>query len=58
MAGTIGEEDIQKVREASDLVAIIGERSPVKQRGRDFWCCCPLHHEKKVGGQAVLEDNT
>ncbi|MBC2889249.1 DNA primase [Gordonibacter massiliensis (ex Traore et al. 2017)] len=46
MAGTIGEEDIQKVREASDLVAIIGERSPVKQRGRDFWCCCPLHHEK------------
>lgn len=46
MAGTISEEDIQKVREASDLVAIIGERSPVKQRGRDFWCCCPLHHEK------------
>ena len=46
MAGTISEEDIQKVREASDLVAVIGERSPVKQRGRDFWCCCPLHNEK------------
>ena len=46
MAGTISEEDIQKVREASDLVAIIGERTPVKQRGRDFWCCCPLHNEK------------
>ncbi len=45
-SGTISEEDIQKVREASDLVAIIGERSPVKQRGRDFWCCCPLHNEK------------
>ena len=45
MAG-ISEEDIQKVREASDVVAVIGERSPVKQRGRDFWCCCPLHNEK------------
>lgn len=44
--GTISEEDIQKVREASDLVAIIGERVPVKQRGRDFWCCCPFHNEK------------
>ncbi|OUO88924.1 DNA primase [Gordonibacter sp. An230] len=45
MAG-ISEEDIQKVREASDIVAVIGERTPVKQRGRDFWCCCPLHNEK------------
>ena len=36
MAGGISEEDIQKVREASDLVAVIGGRTPVKQRGRDF----------------------
>ncbi len=42
----ISDEDIQKVREASDLVAIIGERTPVKQRGRDFWVCCPFHNEK------------
>lgn len=44
--GFISDEDIRRVREASDIVAIIGERSPVKQRGRDFWCCCPLHNEK------------
>ena len=42
----ISEEDIQKVREASDLVAIMGERSVMRQRGRDFWCCCPFHNEK------------
>ena len=42
----ISDEDIQKVREASDLVTIMGERSPVKQRGRDFWLCCPFHNEK------------
>lgn len=45
MAG-ISDEDIQKVREASDVVAVIGERVPVRQKGRDFWCCCPLHQEK------------
>lgn len=28
------------------MVALIGERAPVRQRGRDFWCCCPLHNEK------------
>lgn len=44
--GFIDEEDVARVREASDLVAIIGERTPVKQRGRDFWCCCPFHNEK------------
>lgn len=42
----ISEEDVQKVREASDIVAVIGERAPLKQRGRDFWCCCPIHNEK------------
>ena len=42
----ISEEDIRKVREASDIVAIMGERTVVRQRGRDFWCCCPFHNEK------------
>lgn len=42
----ISDDDIQKVREATDIVALIGERAPVRQRGRDFWCCCPLHNEK------------
>ena len=40
------EEDKQKVREANDLVALMGERSPLKQKGRDFWVCCPFHNEK------------
>lgn len=42
----ISDDDIQKVREATDVVALIGERAPMRQRGRDFWCCCPLHNEK------------
>ena len=45
MAG-FSQEDIQRVREANDLVEIASERMPLKQRGRDFWCCCPFHQEK------------
>ena len=44
MAG-ISDEDIQKVRDASDLIAVVGERVRVKQKGRDFLCFCPLHQE-------------
>ena len=45
MAG-ISDEDVRRVRGASDLVALFGERTPVRQRGRDFWCCCPFHEER------------
>lgn len=40
------DEDIRKVREANDLVELFAERSVMRQRGRDFWCCCPFHQEK------------
>ncbi len=44
--GLISREDVQKVREATDLVALVAERTQVKRKGRDFWACCPLHQEK------------
>ncbi len=45
MAG-FSEEDIRRVREANDLVDLFAERTQMRQRGRDFWCCCPFHQEK------------
>lgn len=42
----ISDEDIRKVREANDLVELFSERSVMRQRGKDFWCCCPFHQEK------------
>ncbi len=42
----ISDDDIRRVREASDLVSIAGERIVLRQRGRDFWGCCPFHQEK------------
>ena len=45
MAG-ISDDDIRRVREASDLVSIAAERMTLRQKGRDFWGCCPFHGEK------------
>ncbi len=42
----LSDDDIQKVREATDIVALFGERVLLRQRGRDFWCCCPFHNER------------
>lgn len=42
----IDEEDIRRVREATDLVSLVGEHVILKQRGRLFWGCCPFHNEK------------
>lgn len=45
MAG-ISNEDIERVREATDIVSLFQDRCVLKQRGREFWCCCPFHEEK------------
>lgn len=42
----LSEDDIRRVREASDLATIAGERVVLRQRGRDLWGCCPFHNEK------------
>ena len=42
----ITSEDIQRVRDATDIVEVFAQRVPLRQRGRDFWCCCPFHEEK------------
>lgn len=42
----ISEADIARVREATDLVAVVQDVVPLKQKGRDLWCCCPFHQEK------------
>lgn len=44
--GLISEEDINRVRDATDAVAIVGEYVQLRQRGSDFWGCCPFHGEK------------
>ena len=42
----ISDEDKDRVRAASDLVAIVQETVELKPRGHEFWGCCPFHGEK------------
>lgn len=42
----IDDEDIRRVREATDLVSLVSNRVVLKQKGRLFWGCCPFHGEK------------
>ena len=42
----ISDEDKERVRQATDIVALVGETVMLRQRGREFWGCCPFHGEK------------
>ena len=42
----ISDEDKERVRQATDIVALVSETVVLRQRGSDFWGCCPFHHEK------------
>lgn len=42
----ISDEEREQVRQATDIVSLIGETVVLRQRGAEFWGCCPFHHEK------------
>lgn len=42
----IAEETIQRVAEASDIVAVIGDYFPLRRAGTSFRALCPFHREK------------
>lgn len=46
MTGSIPQEIIEQVREASNIADIIGEYVRLKKRGRNFVASCPFHVEK------------
>ena len=39
-------EFIDRVRNASNIVEIARNYLPLRQKGQDFWACCPFHSEK------------
>jgi DNA primase len=40
------DEDVARVRDATDLVALVGEYTPTRRSGRRFVARCPFHEEK------------
>lgn len=46
MAGIIQPSTLERIREASDIVDVIGSYLPLKRAGANFVTLCPFHHEK------------
>ena len=41
----ISEETIKKVREANDIVDVIGSYLPLVQKGKNYFAVCPFHDD-------------
>lgn len=56
--GPFGRDFIDTVKSANSIVDVARSYMTMKQKGRDFWACCPFHHEKtpsfkvSAGGQS------
>ena len=42
----ISNEDKERVRRETDVLALVGETVELRQRGNTWWGCCPFHNEK------------
>ena len=43
----ISEQSVEKVRQAADIVEVVGGYIELKQKGRDFKGLCPFHNDNK-----------
>ena len=41
-----GFEFIQRLKAQNDIVSIISKYVRLEKKGRNYWGCCPFHHEK------------
>ncbi|MFP4181655.1 MAG: DNA primase, partial [Thiohalospira sp.] len=46
MAGRIPQNFIDDLVSRTDIVEVIGERVPLKRKGREYAACCPFHDER------------
>lgn len=46
MKNVLYDEFIERVRSESDIVSVVSEYVNLKKKGKNFWGCCPFHHEK------------
>ena len=56
MAGRIPQDFINDLIERADIVALIGDRVPLKKAGKDFKGLCPFHNEKTPSFHVIPKD--
>ena len=56
MAGRIPQDFINDLLDRADIVALIGDRVPLKKAGKEFKGLCPFHNEKTPSFHVVPKD--
>ena len=56
MAGFIGDDQVRKVKDAIDIVQLMGEYAPLRKAGHNFSCCCPFHQERSPSCHVYPDD--
>lgn len=46
MKDAVYDEFIDRLRSECDIVSILSDYVPLKKKGKNYWGCCPFHHEK------------
>ena len=46
---------VERVRAASDIVAVVSSYVALKRKGNRYWGCCPFHHENTPSFSVVPE---
>ncbi len=58
MAGFIVPDSIEAVKNAADIVSVVGDYVKLDKRGSDFWGCCPFHGEKTASFHVQPDKNS
>jgi DNA primase len=37
---------VDRLKDESDIVSVVSDYVPLKKKGKNYWGCCPFHHEK------------
>ena len=56
MSGFLGDDQVRRVREATDIVQLMSEYAPVRKAGANFTCCCPFHQERSPSLYLYVQD--
>ena len=54
---SLPDDFVDKLRSQADIVSVIAEYVPLKQKGRNYWGCCPFHQEKTPSFSVAPEKN-